>query len=286
MTTPPRDGSRDRRIEDPSNLYLIHPAAHALLGRALAWRVSANSVSIVGLLSGGMAAAAFSQWHHPAAAIVGLVFAVIWLVADGLDGMIARATGTASAIGRILDGLCDHGVFTLIYLSLAFSIGTVEAWVLAVLAGVAHAVQSSLYEGERARFHRRVRGQPLAAAPTPSGPWFVRLYDSVALAVDRAAMPFERRYAAASDREAFAAAYAARAVPVMRLEALLTANVRVLAIVLACLAARPAMFWWFEILPLSAICAIGLYRHRRVERGFVHADAPVPTFLSSEQGQS
>ena len=34
MTTPPPDGSRDRRIEDPSNLWLIHPAGRALLPRA------------------------------------------------------------------------------------------------------------------------------------------------------------------------------------------------------------------------------------------------------------
>ncbi len=286
MTIPPRDGSRDRRIEDPSNLYLIHPAAHALLGRALAWRVSANSVSIVGLICGGVAAAALSQWHRPGAALVGLGFAIAWLIADGLDGMIARATGTASALGRMLDGLCDHGVFTLIYLSLAFTVGTPEGWLLAVAAGAAHAVQSSLYEGERARFHRRVRGQPLAAPAVSSGPWLVRLYDSVAFAVDRAAMPFERRFAAAPDRAAFAAAYAARAVPAMRLEALLTANVRVLAIVLACLAASPAAFWWFEIVPLSLICAAGLLLHRRVERSFVHGAAATPTFLSSEQGQS
>lgn len=286
MTTPLRDGSRDRRIEDPSNLYLIHPAAHALLRHALARRISANSVSIAGLICGGVAAAAFSQYRYPAAALIGLIFAIAWLIADGLDGMIARATKTASALGRMLDGLCDHGVFALIYLSLAFSVGSWSGWLLAIVAGVAHAVQSSLYEGERARFHRRVRGEPLAAPPVPTGPFLVRLYDSVATAVDRAAMPFERRFAAAPDRTAFAAAYATRAVPVMRLQSLLTANIRVCAIVIACLVASPTLFWWFEILPLSAVCAFGLYRHRLVERSFVHGAASQPSFLSSEQGHS
>ena len=157
---------------------------------------------------------------------------------------------------------------------------------LALTAAACHAVQSSLYEGERARFHRRTRGAPLTAVPTPTGMVLVRLYDSVAGSVDRLSMPFERRFGAAEDTSAFAAAYAAAAVPVMRLQSLLTANVRVWAICIACLAGNPRIFWWFEIVPLTAICVIGLYRHRRIERRFVHGLAPHSILLSSEQGHS
>lgn len=286
MTPPPRDGSRDRRIEDPSNLYLIHPASHALLPLALRRGVSANAVSLAGLACGTVAAFAYAQWHDPLMALVGLAFSVAWLVADGLDGMIARATRTASALGRTLDGLCDHGVFALIYLSLAYTVGTAGGWVLAIAAGACHAVQSSLYEGERARFHRRARGEALSSVPVPTGPWLVRVYDSVAGSVDRISMPFERRFGVAEDRAAFGAAYAAAAVPVMRLQSLLTANVRVWTICLACLIGNPRIFWWVEIGPLSAICLIGLIRHRRVERRFVHGQAPHSILLSSEQGHS
>ncbi len=243
-------------------------------------------VSLAGLACGTVAAIAYANWHYPALALVGLVFSVAWLVADGLDGMIARATQTASALGRTLDGLCDHGVFALIYLSLAWTVGTVEGWVLALTAAAAHAVQSSLYEGERARFHRRARGLPLAVVPQPTGMVLVRLYDSVAGSVDRLSMPFERRFGAAEDRSAFAAAYAAAAVQVMRLQSLLTANVRVWAICIACLAGDPRIFWWFEIVPLTVIAALGLSAHRRVERRFVHGLAPQSILLSSEQGHS
>ena len=64
-------------------------------------------VSPAGLACGTVAAIAYANWHCPVLALVGLVFSVAWLVADGLDGMIARATQTASALGRTLDGLCD-----------------------------------------------------------------------------------------------------------------------------------------------------------------------------------
>lgn len=265
MTIPPPDGSRDRRIEDPSNLWLIHPAGRALLPHAVARGVSANLVSIAGLVLGIGAAAAYAHWTHPQFALLGLVLSVGWLIADGLDGMVARATGTASEIGRILDGLCDHGVFVLIYVVLATSIGTLGGWAVAITAGVAHAVQSSLYEGERARFHRRIRGQarPVPAAPSRAAP--VRLYDSVAGSMERRARAFDDLLDGQSGDSALLDRYTARAIGPMRLMRLLTANTRVAAIFLACLAGSPALFWWFEIVPLSIVLIVGLAWHRRVE---------------------
>jgi len=271
MTVPPPDGSRDRRIEDPSNLYLVHPLGRLLLAPAIRAGISANAVSVAGLAFGAGAALAYSQWHHPAWAIVGLVLSVGWLVMDGLDGMVARATGTASPLGRALDGLCDHGVFALLYVVLAWSIGTPGAWLLAIAAAGCHAVQSSLYEGDRTRFHRRAKGIALAAPAVPTGSFLVRLYDSVSTSLDRVGMPFERRLAAAADRLALGRAYAADAVAPMRFMALLTANIRVWTIFAACLLGRPALFWWVEIGPLTLVAIIGILWHRRVERAYGRA---------------
>ncbi|HEU0044365.1 CDP-alcohol phosphatidyltransferase family protein [Sphingomonas sp.] len=268
MTTPPPDGSRDRRIEDPSNRWLIHPSARALLPFALRARVSANAVSLTGLAIGAGAAWAYSHWSSPVAAVAGLLLSVGWLIADGLDGMIARATGTASPLGRFLDGVCDHGVFILIYLALAFSVNTAEGWVLAVVAGIAHGVQSSLYEGERTRYHRRLKGMAEVDAPPLSANPLVRWYDALAGSVGRLARPFETALADSSSPERMGQAYGADAVAPMRFLSLLSANVRVLLIFLACLAGRPALFWWLEIVALTAIAAIGLVWHRRVEQRF------------------
>jgi hypothetical protein len=62
----------------------------------------------------------------------------------------------------------------------------------------------------------------------------------------------------------------------MRLLSLLSANVRVLAIFLACLFASPQLFWWFEIVPLTVIAVGGLVWHRRVEQRFTSAPRPQP----------
>ena len=268
MTTPPPDGSRDRRIEDPSNRWLIHPLAQALVPGAIRVRLSANAVSLIGLACGTAAAFAYARWTDPWMALIGLMLSMAWLVADGLDGKIARATGTASALGRFLDGICDHVVFVLIYVSIAWSIGTAEGWALAISAGAAHAIQSSLYEGERYRFHRRLKGEALVAALPPSANPLVRAYDAVAGSVDRLARPFEAVLANAVDSVGLGSRYGDAATPPMRFLALLSANVRVLAIFLACLFAKPQLFWWFEIVPLTLIAVAGLIWHRRVEQRF------------------
>ncbi len=273
MTNPPPDGSRDRRIEDPSNLYIIHPLARRLLRPAIRIGISANLVSILGLALGLGAALCYANWQHVTTTLLGFILSIGWLVADGLDGMVARATDTSSAIGRTLDGLCDHGVFVAIYVAIALSVGTAGGWALAIGAGACHAVQSNLYEGERARFHRRARAIAAPVARAPSRNPLVRLYDGVADSMDRATRPFDRRLALANEPRALANDYVRLAIEPMRLMTLQTANVRVAAIFIACLLGDPRLFWWFEIGPLSLLALIAILLHRRVERSFMRQPA-------------
>lgn len=260
------DRSRDRTIEDPTNLWVVHRASRALLPWAVKRGISANAVSVSGLGLGALAALSYSVWPDWRFASLGFLLCIGWLIADGLDGMVARATGTASPLGRILDGLCDHGVFGLIYISFAFALGTPEAWLLGWAAAAAHAVQSSLYEGERARYHRRLRGDPIPAARQPSNNPLVRIYEVVTTSLNGAAAHFDRHLAANRDRPRLIEHYREKARYPMRSLALLSANVRVIAIYLACLLADPRFFWWFELIPLSAVALAGIIWHRAAER--------------------
>jgi phosphatidylglycerophosphate synthase len=265
--------TRDPRVEDPTNLLVVHPTGRALLPHALRLGISANAVSVIGFLIGAGAAVAYYHWPDWRLATLGFLLSVGWLIADGLDGMVARATGSASPLGRVLDGICDHGVFACLYTALAFSIGGIGTWVLAFSASIFHGVQASLYEGERARYHRRLRGEALMPGRSPHKSAAVRFYDMIANSMDRVAAPFERRLAQSTNPKAFAALYAGRAVPPMKLLALLSGNVRVMTIFIACLAGDPRYFWWFEIIALSAIAISGILWHRRVERLLINEDA-------------
>lgn len=266
LRPPPPDGSRDGRIEDPSNLWIIHPAGRLLLAPAVRAGISANAVSVTGFILGAGAAAAFHFWRDWRLATLGLGLCVAWMVADGLDGMIARATGTAGDLGRFLDGVCDHGVFVCLYVSLAASVGTPGGWLLAASAGAAHGVQAAVYEGERARFHRRIRRQPWSPARTASRNPLVAVYDAVAGGLDRWCEPFDHRLASAPDAPALARAYGSAAAGPMRLMSLLSNNMRVAAIYLACLAGDPGLVWWWELGPMTAVLALGVWLHRLVER--------------------
>jgi phosphatidylglycerophosphate synthase len=255
----PKPGAvRDRRIEDPTNVWIIHPAARALLPHALRLGISANALSLAGLGLGLMASVAYFHWPDWRLATLGLLLCVGWLIADGLDGMVARATNSASAFGRIMDGLCDHGVFGLLYLAIAFSIGGWEPWVLGWAAAAAHALQSSLYESERARYHRRINGDPHPQHFPSLGNVLARLYDQVAHSLDRMAEPFDRHLAATDSAPAVAERYGARAAAPMKLLSLLSANMRVLALYIACLCSDPLLFWWIELVPMTLIAIVGI----------------------------
>lgn len=264
---PPPDGSRDLRVEDPTNLWVVHLAGRMLLPLALKARVSANMVSVAGLGIGTGAALAYLGWRDPAIATLGFLLTIAWLVFDGLDGMVARATRTASALGRFMDGLCDHGVFLILYLALGASIDTPEAWITGTIAGFVHGLQANLFESERARYHRRVRGDPGSEAPPPSPNAAMRAYDRLAGSLDRLAGRFDRTLAAAPDRCALASTYGDRAAPALKLLNLLNANARIVALYAACLAGDPMLFWWWTLGPLTLVTAAGLVWHRRIEAG-------------------
>jgi phosphatidylglycerophosphate synthase len=250
-------------VEDPTNRWVVHLAGRALLPLALRLGIPANAVSVAGLGFGALAAWCFLDWRERAT--LGFLLCIAWLIADGLDGMIARATRTASPLGRALDGACDHGVFLLLYLALGLAFPTPGEWALGLTAGLVHALQSNLYESERIRYHRRSRG--VAAAPTARArnP-LVRLYDIAAGSLDRLAEPFDRALASAPNPIALGALYGARAAAPLKLMALLSNNMRVILIWLACLAGDPRLYWWVELGPLTLVAAAGILWHRRVER--------------------
>ena len=87
--------------------------------------------------------------------------------------------------------------------------------------------------------------------------------------LDRAAAPFDRTLAHSADPQALGRIYADRAVAPMRAMIPLSGNTRVLAMWLACVFNRPALFWWFEIVVLTGLAIVAMGWHRRVEARFV-----------------
>lgn len=79
--------------------------------------------------------------------LLGMVLHVLSNAFDNADGQLARLTKQGSRTGRALDGVADNLVFVSIYAHLALRYtaggGSHFVWLLALAAGVSHALQSA-----------------------------------------------------------------------------------------------------------------------------------------------
>lgn len=162
--------SKPREVEGLGDLYLVRPTG-ALLVQVLR-RVPGITPTIVSILS--VVAAWWCGWLYYRTALAGAPGpAALWGAAamllysglDSADGQLARLTGKATDLGRLVDGLCDNLAFTGIYLGILF--GYIqrggpypwEVFALAVAAGAAHFMQACLSEYARLVYQAYVGGR-------------------------------------------------------------------------------------------------------------------------------
>ena len=255
--------ARPAMIEDPTNRWIVHPLAERLLAPALRLGIHPNAVSFAGMGFGAIAGAFYSNWVNPLAVLAGFACMIAWHVMDGLDGKVARASGKASPLGRLIDGLCDYMVFFLVLVPIVLSY---DVWppvlALAVASGGCHAVQSAWYEGEREAWKRRARGSFAAPPRPPARLWIERVYNAVEARLGSGTREIDTRLAA---DPALLEPYLLATAPLLRRLSLLSANNRTIAIAAACLAGNPKLYWYWEIAMLSALALVMAMQLRRRE---------------------
>jgi phosphatidylglycerophosphate synthase len=148
-----------RRVRDRLAAPLL-----AGFGRLPAWSVSVA----------GVAAAASTLWMRDRAPAWTLVAFSVALLADALDGAVARRNGTASSRGKWIDHACDATTFLLLVLAAVTS-----GWVSPRIAGVAVFASLAVVAVALAGAHRRdpeaFREHPRAGfvAHLPKLPFYV-----------------------------------------------------------------------------------------------------------------
>ncbi len=254
--------ARPVSIEEPLNAGLVHPVGRALLPLAVRVGIAPNAISISGIGFGLLAAFAYQDWRDWRFATLGLLAMLGWHVMDGLDGMVARATGRATAFGRFLDGICDYSVFFMVYLSLVLAsreqVGEPAVWILASLAGAAHAFQSAYYEAHRSAYIRRRRGVFEESTHVVAGGWLEGLYNKGQSLVSGGHEDIDRRLRGNPHLQS---RYFERLTPVMRASNVLGPTGRTLGIWIACIAGAPWLYWVWEVVVLSAL-ALAVERWR------------------------
>ncbi|MBS3961892.1 MAG: CDP-alcohol phosphatidyltransferase family protein [Sandarakinorhabdus sp.] len=262
------DNARPAEIEPFSNRHGFHRLAVAMLPWAIRRDIHPNSVTMAGLGFGLLAALAYMQWTDWRFATMGLLFMLLWHVMDGLDGRLARATGKNSDFGRLLDGIADYSTFVAVYLALAISHATPwPALGLALVAGLAHALQSQFYEGERATYIRRTAGEFEPRLRPAAGGWAERLYNRGEAMLGNRARALDAQLMAAGPEEQarLLAAWRPRAERTLRLMEPLSANGRTFAIWLAVMAGEPMLYWVWEIAGLTLLALAAARSLRQAE---------------------
>lgn len=156
--------SRPPEIEQWSNAQLIHPLSRTVATAFIKMGISANSVSLLGLSCLAGAALLFAYGSWPFGSLAGIVLLFVSHVLDGADGQIARATGTSSRVGEIIDGLCDYVGYGFLYWALyivaANNIGRLESLILIIVSLISHVLQANFYESRRRQYCFHIYGTP------------------------------------------------------------------------------------------------------------------------------
>lgn len=241
----------------------MHRVAAALLPLAVRLGIHPNTVSLLGLACGAAAGFAYAQWRDPWMATLGFVLMIGWHICDGLDGQLARATGKVTALGRLLDGVCDYATFIFVLVPIALSF---DNWPLtlglALLSGAAHALQSAYYEGERESWIRRSRGIFTVRPRSTAGGLIERSYNRIESQLGNRQRPIDGWLAT---HPAQLPGYLAATAPVMRTMTILSANSRTVAIWVSCMIGLPVAYWLWELIGLSLFAMMLAGRLRQVE---------------------
>jgi phosphatidylglycerophosphate synthase len=269
---------RPNSIEEFSNQFIVHPLSTVLAKVAIKLGISANIVSFLGLGAGWLAA--FFYFQQPALGFVfaGFLAMFAWHVLDGADGRVARATGTSSAFGRIIDGICDHLVFGAVYIAITLYLiktgSPLTIWFLALAAGLSHAVQAAGYEERRQKYQRRSRGITRADVTDKllsvdgKKSTLAGIYDAAQRLVSGGISPLDQRLeemraAKRSDNEVQAVIN--KTSKIVRAWALLNANNRTIMIAVMAAIAQPALYFVYEITILNIVLIGLLIYERRAE---------------------
>lgn len=101
-------------VEEWADRRFFRPLGWRIATALLPTRISADAVTLASLVLGVLAGHLFwyrSAWVNAA----GVLLFIVSDLLDSVDGQLARARGTSTRMGRVLDGLADSGRFVSLY---------------------------------------------------------------------------------------------------------------------------------------------------------------------------
>ncbi|ABI61136.1 CDP-alcohol phosphatidyltransferase family protein [Granulibacter bethesdensis] len=270
---------RTTEIEEATNRWIVHPLSARLVPICARLGIHPNVVSLSGMICGVTAGFAYAQYPRLPFIICGFLLMGAWHILDGVDGQLARLTSKQSALGKLLDGICDYITFIAVYVGIGYVLAPLYGgwiWGLIALAGIAHAVQAASYEAQRQDYDAWGKGllhKRFTMSSSEAG-WLYAAYLRLQLMVAGDIVALDRVMAdAISCDPAQASLLQSRyqeifAAPVRRW-GVMSANWRTISLFIFCLIGLPAGYFLMEIIGFSMVCAMMLRAQRRRRAAFV-----------------
>lgn len=272
---------RPRELQDPLNHFLYHPLAWQLARRLAYTPITPNMVSVLGGLMVVAAGVAYANLAWPVGAALGMALHMGWHVVDGADGDLARLTGRTSPIGEMVDGVCDYASHIVLYLILGWVLtqepglfNGAAGWILLVVAGISHAVQSNHVEVQRRQYQWWVYGTPWirnshAASDSATGKSVFGVFVSAYLNAASGMTPHALRVDAAVDSArgnparlaAIADAVRAEAPPLLLMCKVLGPNPRAIVLGLSMFAGTPLYYLLYQAVVLNVLLVVSVRMH-------------------------
>lgn len=264
-------------VEEWADRRFFRPVGWRIANALLPTRVSPDAVTLGSLVLGILAGHMFwyrSAWLNAA----GVLLFILSDILDSADGQLARARGTSTRMGRILDGLADAGRFVSLYGHLAARLYLAHGWngvVLALAALLSHSYQAAaadfirqayLYFAVGSGSELDIPGQSSHDDDSLWGRLMAWIYGDY---VRRQAWLFPRTTELAralSGREVPASlreSWAERQRWVVRSCAWIAQNIRFLLLMLTAVPHWPAAYCWIVVGPLNVVLLVLLFAHER-----------------------
>jgi len=274
-----------REVEGVLDLYFYRPIGLRLAEFFAQLKMTPAAVTLLGGVCGVIAGHLY-YYRDLRINIVGMVLHVCANALDNADGQLARLTQRESRKGRIIDSVADHLVFVSIYFHLALrcvSEGLSPAiWVLALAAGISHALQGAAADYYRSIYlyfvanggRVRIDSSSEVLLDYRRWNWRQQPWDKLLLALylnftrqqEMLAPHLKKLRDTAS--ELFhgeipgwlRARYRNLAGPMLKWWGLLMTNTRMLVLFALLLIGQPIYFFWFEIIPLNLLFVYLMFR--------------------------
>ena len=283
-----------REVEGIFDLYFYRPIGFRLAQLFARLSMKPAAVSFLSCVCGVIAGHLYF-YRDLGINIAGMVLHVCSNALDNADGQLARMTRRESRKGRIIDSVADHLVFVSIYFHLALRCArqgfSPAIWLLALTAGISHALQGAAADYYRSTYLYFATGARIELDSSSAlrseyekWTWAQRPWDKLLLALylnftrqqemlaphlkklrDTASELFHGQIPSWLEQR-----YRHSAGQSLKGWGLLMTNSRMLVLFALLFLGQPVYYFWFELIPLNLLFVYLLMRQQKMAESLEH----------------